>query len=175
MPRSQQPLEGERAVIERVRILNPILLLDVGAGDGKWGSLLRPLQIPHTAAIEVWQPTAEKLAKARIYDDVLHMDARKFGAWACFTVILLGDVLEHMPRADAEKLIKEAGEYSTLLLTIPISLCVQDGNLLGNPYETHVEQWTHEQVLALGFRLLHRGFNQAGTVEIGTYERSPLP
>lgn len=144
-------------------------VLDVGAGDGKWGRLLKGL-VPRVTALEIWLSYVEKFHLSEIYTGVIVEDARKYTRYADYDVIILGDVLEHLPRKDALPLIATLRETgSRIYLTIPITKCVQDGTVYGNPYETHLDQWSNEELVSHGWILLHRGFNAAGSVEIGTY------
>ena len=169
MPESQQPIDGQRLMIAHI-LGEPVSdVLDVGAGDGKWGRLLNGL-VPRITALEIWLSYVERYHLSETYTGVVVEDARKFARYADYDVIILGDVLEHLCRKDALNLIatlKEAGDR--IYLTIPITKCVQDGTVYGNPYETHLDQWSNEELTVLGWRLLHRGLNSAGTVEIGTY------
>lgn len=164
MPKSQAPPEGDQQIIDRLTPKD--IVLDVGAGDGKWGRLLNHLTID---ALEVWPANAEKLRKSNLYREVHQHDMRVFVA-AGYDAVILGDVLEHIPYEDALKYIENLKLVcSKVFLTIPVSRCEQDGNKLGNPYETHLYQWQHHELLDLGFELLHIGANPKGLVLIGTY------
>jgi len=169
MPESQQPLEGQRIMTEDILSKPDRIVLDVGAGSGKWGQLLRG-KVIGIVAIEVWPPCVDVLRKSGLYDEVIEGNIRGFQDWAPYNTVILGDILEHFCRKKGTQLVETVrGIEADVYLTIPISPCPQDGTVYNNPYETHHEQWTHEQVMALGFKPLHRGFNEAGTVEIGTY------
>jgi SAM-dependent methyltransferase len=170
MPTSQQPEEGQAIMIERILAGCCHKVLDVGAGDGKWGKLLADL-VPCCVALEIWPDYVKKYHLDNIYDDVILGDVIRFDMFKQFDVVIFGDVLEHMKRADAMTVthrIKQAGVRA--YLTIPISECIQDGKVYGNPYETHLDHWSHDDLIAVGWKLLHRGMNEAKTVEIGTYE-----
>jgi len=169
MPESQQPSEGQKIMEELICAQPGRRVLDVGAGDGKWGRLLRGLAGPVTA-LEVWRPVIVQNRLASIYQFIIEADAREFKDYDLYDVIILGDVLEHIKRPEALSLIMELkATKCEVFLTVPISPCPQDGKVYGNPYETHLDQWRHEELEALGWELLHRGMNAAGTVEIGTY------
>jgi predicted TPR repeat methyltransferase len=171
MPESQQPAEGQAIMLELI-LRNPrVSVLDVGAGDGKWGALLRG-RVRHVTGLEVWEPYVSKYGLEHVYDRVVVHDARTFDRWLEFDVVIFGDVLEHMPRADAETIVRRLRFPlgPDAFLTIPVTECVQDGAAYGNPYETHIEQWTHEQLATLGWRQLHVGPNPNGRVQIGTYK-----
>lgn len=176
MPESQQPLEGQNIMLHDI-FAEPchIFILDVGAGDGRWGKLLRKnkpeyVMIERLDAIEIWQPYIDRYRLEDLYDKVVCVDAVEFQGWDEYNVIILGDVLEHLHRADALKLIEMLKEKKVkIFLTVPITPCVQDGRVYGNPYETHRDQWTHEELEAQGWKQLHQGLNPNGKVTIGTY------
>lgn len=169
MPESQQPPEGQRLMVEGILSGPCHNILDVGAGDGRWGKLLKG-KVKRIVALEIWPPYIRKYSLHSLYDGVFVMDAKKFDGWADFDVVILGDVLEHMERDDAITLInklKNAGVRT--YLTVPVSTCIQDGTVYRNPYETHLDQWSDEELRALGWRHLHTGPNPKGLVQIGTY------
>lgn len=169
MPKSQQPMEGERIIVERI-LRNPDRnVLDVGCGEGKWSDLLFE-KIKRLDGIEIWRPCIEKYGLERRYDQVYNADVTKFSNFRHYDVVILGDVLEHLRHENAVALIgRLKDEVQDTYLTVPISFCEQNGTVYENPYETHQYQWTHEELVQLGFEQLHRGPNPNGLVMIGTY------
>lgn len=169
MPESQQPMEGQKIMLEGI-LSNPNhRVVDVGAGDGRWGHLLKG-KMQRLVAIEVWGNYVEHYHLRDIYDEVFIEDAKNFQAWGDFDVVILGDVLEHLHRVDALKLIATLKKTKVkVFLTVPITHCPQDGMVYDNPYETHLDQWTHEELERLGWEMIHQGLNPNGKVMIGTY------
>ena len=169
MPESQQPAEGQRIMLAMILEDTDRAVIDVGAGTGKWGRLLVG-KMRRIAGLEVWGPYVEKHRLADHYDELIICDARRFTAWAEYQVVILGDVLEHMPRRDATALVRalrEAGPQ--VFLTVPVTPCIVDGSVYGNPYETHVDQWTNGELVDQGWLRLHLGPNPNGLVQVGTY------
>jgi hypothetical protein len=168
MPKSQQPVEGEMMIVEEIRRMNEPTVLDVGAGSGKWGYLLTDIAI--VDAVEAWKPNVQAIPNG-LYRMVYNTDIRCFNFIDHYDVIILGDVLEHLLYDEARELLElmRVGT-DTIFLTIPVTECIQDGNVLGNPYETHKYQWSDKEVRAEGFKLLHVGANPNGLVAIGTYK-----
>jgi len=169
MPESQQPMEGQKIMLEEI-LSNPNhRVVDVGAGDGRWGRLLKG-KVRRLVAIEAWGKCVERYRLRDIYDEVCIEDARNFKNWDDFDVVILGDVLEHMFRIDAIKLTQIFKQKKLrVFLTVPITLCIQNGTVYGNPYETHLDQWSHDELVALGWVRLHQGLNPNAKVTIGTY------
>jgi hypothetical protein len=169
MPESQQPPGGVEAILGEIR--GPASVLDVGAGTGKWGRVLRGRGFRgHLTALEVWQPHVEALVASSYYDAVISGDLVDYHDWGRHEVVILGDVLEHLPRLSALGVVADLrAAPCRAFLTIPISRCVQVGEPGGNPFETHLDQWDHLDLFDLGWRLMHVGVNEAGTVIVGTY------
>ena len=168
MPRSQQPEDGEKLVLDAI-LSNPLAkVLDVGCGDGKWSILTGKVSICH--GIEAWQNYVIKFDLEEKYDELFILDVKEFDEFENYDIVILGDVLEHLEYKDALVVVdKIKSSGATAYLIIPISLCVQDGMFYGNPYETHRYQWTHRELVDLGFKQLHEGTNPNGLVKIGTY------
>lgn len=177
MPESQQPLEGQNIMLTAILKGGCQSVLDVGAGDGKWGKLIRSwasrmrVNVQELVALEIWPEYVKKHRLHETYDEVLVMDLRDYRDWPNHDVIILGDVLEHIHREEALTLIGMLlAVKARTYLTIPISPCPQDGAVYGNQYETHLDQWTHEELETLGWKQLHQGPNPNGLVMIGTYQ-----
>jgi len=170
MPRSQQPSEGEQLIVVKLLAQRDSRVLDIGCGDGKWSELLFH-KVAKLDGLEVWLPYINTYDLRSKYDTLYNIDMRHFETFENYNVVILGDVLEHIPYNDAVQFINKLKRHSlTVYLIIPISLCIQDGTVYGNPHETHVYQWTHEELKALGFSQIHVGYNPNGLVKIGTYE-----
>jgi cyclopropane fatty-acyl-phospholipid synthase-like methyltransferase len=135
-------------VIECLRKFDPHRVLDVGAGAGKYGHLVRSIYMDcHIAAVEVWKPYIDKFKLKALYDDIYIVDARKHNSFS-YDVVIFGDVIEHMTKEEAlaiwEKVKKES-RYA--IISIPVCHCPQ-GHVHGNPFEEHVkDDWSHEEVM----------------------------
>ncbi len=134
---------------EKIIELNPTTVLDVGAGQGVYLNLIREGLGAGVIvnAVEVWQEYINQFDLENKYDKLFAMDVRDLNNFA-YDLIILGDVLEHMPEQAAvdlwEKISKQA-KYA--IISIPIIHYHQDA-INGNPYEVHVEEdWNTERVL----------------------------
>ena len=129
--------------------LNPTTVLDVGAGQGVYLDLIRESlgNSVIVAAVEVWQPYIDQFNLEQRYDYLYPVDVRDLTSFN-FDLVILGDILEHMPEKDAVELwdrISKEAKYA--IISIPIIHYHQEA-LNGNPYEVHVEEdWSTSRVL----------------------------
>ena len=179
MPQSQQSELGTNIIVNKITSNPGSFVIDFGAGEGKWGKLLKT-KVAHISGVEVWAAYISKYNLRRHYDEIYNVDLRSIDFSNEHGLILenkydtaiLGDVLEHMSKDDATKFLNDLkSKVSTIYLTIPITICIQDGNVLGNPFETHCYQWSDKEIrYELGFNLLNVSVNDNGLVAVGCYE-----
>lgn len=175
MPESQQPDDGRDLMVAAILRGRHRSIVDIGAGTGKWGRILRP-HAERLVAIEAWRPTVESARLTDLYDEVVVANVMATNGWREYDVAIFGDVLEHLRREQAIEIIDRLRSAGVrLFLTVPITPCPQDGAVYGNPYETHLDQWTEADLLSLGWRRLHRGANEQRTVIVGTYAMDHAP
>tara|TARA_R110000824_G_scaffold236018_1_gene424780 strand:- start:130 stop:654 length:525 start_codon:yes stop_codon:yes gene_type:complete len=171
MPESQQPEWGQRWMTDWFREQRPDKTIDIGAGYGKWGRLLKGLDL-YCDAIEGHLPYIEKFDLTSIYGEVINSNMMDvpLETYRKYNTAILGDVLEHVDKSDGLKLLEKLkAAVSNIWLTIPITVCHQDGDIYGNPLETHRYHWSDKEVQHEGFELINVGANGNGLVAIGTY------
>jgi SAM-dependent methyltransferase len=146
--------EGKEWMREQIDRLAPATVLDVGAGAGTYFDLAaQPWQF--WMAVEVWQPYLARFDLAARYDGVIFGDVRTI-AWPDIDLVIFGDVLEHLSRADALMVWDDARKHSRhVLLSIPVVPYPQ-GAEEGNPHEAHLETWAHEECEALPGVIAHQ-------------------
>jgi len=112
-------------------------LLDVGPGQGTYSDLLRNLGY-RMDAVEVWAPYVDQFSLRNKYDNVYIENILEFN-WTDYDFIILGDVLEHLGKEDAKRLINAMHFHGKhFLVAIPYTM-EQDGEEYGNTYETHLQ------------------------------------
>lgn len=140
--------ENKRWVLSKINKMRPFTILDVGAGDGGYAKLIKPI-LPDSKidGIEVWEPYIKEYNLESLYDNVIQVDVREHEDFN-YDLVIFGDVLEHMSEADALAVWEKASKQAKWgIISIPIIHCPQ-GDVGGNPYEIHVEDhWTTERVL----------------------------
>ena len=171
MPESQQSEVGTNIIVNKILSIPKSVVIDFGAGEGKWGKLLKG-KVAIIDGIEVWEPYINKYNLSRFYDALYKVDMCEFDFPVQYDTAILGDVLEHVSKENAilflDKLKKNVNR---IFLTIPVTVCIQDGNAIGNPYETHHYQWTDRELrYELNFKLLNVSVNANGLVAVGCYE-----
>lgn len=140
--------EGKPYAISKILEINPKTILDVGAGRGAYPTILFPY-LPNVTfdAVEIWEPYVERFNLHVKYRNIFVQDVRSFDNFN-YDLVIFGDVLEHMPMADAvEVWNRMAGQAAYALISIPIIHMEQD-ELDDNPYEIHEEEdWSTQLVL----------------------------
>jgi trans-aconitate methyltransferase len=143
-------VEGKPWLVNKILVKEPTSVLDIGAGSGTYGKLLRPhLPKAFMTAVEIHAAYVSDYKLWRLYDSVVIGDARTADLPQA-DVVILGDVLEHMSQPDALALWDRCRDLATkaVYLSIPIVEWPQEA-MFGNEYERHVHTWSHNSALQL--------------------------
>lgn len=134
---------GEAGLVRRV--------IDAGCGGGTYRLQAGPV-LPgvHWTGIEAWEPYVARFGLDKLYDRLVVSDLRKvdFTALAPADLVIFGDVLEHMTRAEAQAVVARASAVAPfVLISIPVVHYPQEA-VEGNPFEEHVkDDWNHDEVM----------------------------
>jgi len=134
---------GKREVCAWIRKNYPpaSMLLDVGAGDGKWRRLLP--EYPHMDAVEAYYHNAERLTG---YENVYRINILDFQFY-WYDLIIFGDVLEHLSMQAAQDVLAYAWpRCRDLIVALPFRY--QQDALGGNPYERHIQDDLTPEIVA---------------------------
>lgn len=127
----------------------PDTVTDIGPGEGTYAKLFRPAHKGvWWTCIEIHRPYIAKYklksTKTRsMYDEIHVEDVRDSEPHLFFRdLVIAGDVLEHMERDDAVRLLQriEAAGAWHILVSVPI-VHSEQGEVDGNGYEAHLHQW----------------------------------
>ena len=111
-----------------------IKVLDVGAGNGLYGSMLRDIA-ERIDAVEAHAPYIESFNLEKIYDNVYNVDICDFELPVKYDLIIFGDVLEHIEADRAIALLNRLKDIEQIIIAVPYQY--EQGALYGNPYEVH--------------------------------------
>lgn len=140
-------------MVEHLRQIAPVSIVDIGCGWGRWGFLAREF-------LELWE---RRYAKADwavridavdihqgtwtpihpyIYDNVFQVDVRAWKPSTRYDVAICADVIEHMPHDDGERVLRTLlGYCDHVLLGVPLGDGWERPGFDGNAYEAHVSRW----------------------------------
>jgi 2-polyprenyl-3-methyl-5-hydroxy-6-metoxy-1,4-benzoquinol methylase len=137
-------------VVQKIREIEPKKILDVGVGSGSLEHYVRAnfgasIQLD---GIEVWKPYISEFNLLERYNNLFIIDVKQWDNWD-YDLVMFGDVLEHMPEAEAVSLWDRVSRQArSAIITIPI-IHYPQGAYAGNPYEIHHEEdWNTQRVLA---------------------------
>lgn len=140
--------EGKLYARAQLLRLGPKTVLDVGAGAGTYGKMVRSaLSVDVLDAVEIHPPYIDRFNLTEIYDHVCVEDIKDFAARLTWTydMIIMGDVVEHLEIDDAIPIVNRLKQFCRyMLVSLPIVVWEQ-GAEEGNEHEAHLHHWTHEE------------------------------
>jgi hypothetical protein len=138
--------EGKKEILSylkyRFGLGENLTVLDVGAGSGTYGKLIRKgMPKSRILGVEIFEPYIDRFGLKEIYDRVIAGNVLEDNFDLSSDVVIFGDVLEHMDHSDALSVLKKFFLNSAVcVVSIPI-ITFPQGESDGNVYETHLNQW----------------------------------
>lgn len=150
-------------IVMLVKTLDPLSLLDIGVGFGKYGFLAREY-------LELWDGREKYLEWRRridgvegcaeyitslqrlIYNNIYLGNAQAVLPTLQFRydLILLIDVIEHFTKEEGRAILKQCQRLGkNMIISTPKDTIMREGTF-GNPLEAHVSQWTLDDFRPLG-------------------------
>ncbi|MCL2038493.1 class I SAM-dependent methyltransferase [Candidatus Saccharibacteria bacterium] len=126
-------------------------VLDIGPGVGTYADLIVEKNGARWVGIEIWAPYIEKYELTKKYDELVVADARyvDFAKFAPIDLIIAGDMIEHIDRDEAVKLLEDFKSHAkNFIISIPIVNIPQEVTT-GNVWETHHHQWKFDEMKEL--------------------------
>jgi glycosyltransferase involved in cell wall biosynthesis len=111
-----------------------IKVLDVGAGNGLYGTMLKDIA-ERIDAVEAHAPYIESFKLEKIYDNVYNIDICDFELPIKYDLIIFGDILEHIEADKAIALLDRLKDIEQIIIAVPYNY--EQGAINGNPYEVH--------------------------------------
>lgn len=141
MPYSSGGYDTE--VSDFIRQLQPRAVLDIGAGAGKYGAIVKQVSPQtHVTALEPDLEYVERFGLRDIYDTVRIADAEALmhDVDAEFDVVILGDVIEHLRKSAGIDLLNFL-VYRARTILVVFPLRHRQGSYEGHVQEAHVSVW----------------------------------
>ena len=146
MPGSR--VDGKKEIKEWVEKQTDIrTIVDVGAGKAIYPKLLGALY--NWIAIEIWAPYIKMWGLKDYYNKIIIGDIR-YLKLPQGDLIIFGDVIEHLPKEDALKVIRAARRvYKHMIISLPLS---EPGKIYpgeihyDNWFEKHISGWTYIEI-----------------------------
>lgn len=133
----------DEIVEQTIARLRPASMLDIGAGAGKYGSMMRRAS-PETwtVAVEAQAEYVEGYGLEALYDEVMVGPAEQLLLEPDLTVdlVIFGDVIEHMRKSVGTDLLHYFAYRSRCILCIYPQKYVQY-SLQGRAPEAHISVW----------------------------------
>jgi 2-polyprenyl-3-methyl-5-hydroxy-6-metoxy-1,4-benzoquinol methylase len=146
-------------------------ILDIGAGSGTYYKLLSPIKTFKWSAVEAWKSYIEEFNLEQMYGVIYNEDIRNFECPENYDLVIAGDILEHMTKAEAEEVVKKILDHTkTLIISIPITHMPQEA-INDNPFEYHVkDDWSHQEILDTWGNLIKEHWIPKGKkIQVGVY------
>lgn len=143
--------DGRRWVTDRFADSTVSTVVDVGPGRGTYSILGRHLiWAARWVGVEVYEPYVDRFLLGELYDDIVIADIRDWKPEGLTDyAIIFGDILEHLPRADAvDVLTWHMDRASEIHVSVPIVHSPQDA-CYGNDAEAHLYHWNFQEMSRL--------------------------
>jgi predicted TPR repeat methyltransferase len=116
-------------------------MLDVGVGAGRYGRMLSDFF--YIDAVEIHAPYIERFNLNEIYNNVYNANILAFD-FSPYDYIIMGDILEHIPKYEAMNLVGKINSAGKKLL-VAVPYMYEQGESEGNVHEIHHQaDLTHE-------------------------------
>lgn len=151
-------------------------VVDIGPGSGTYIKLIREdakCCVDATwIGVEIWAKYIEEFKLKERYNQIINADVRTVN-WQDLNpdVVIAGDVLEHMTKQDAMKLVDRILSVAkTLIVSIPIRYMPQDEHAYENPHEAHVkDDWSHDEVIETWGHYIFDSYRKSQKSKLGVY------
>ena len=160
--------ENKNIVKDWFASIVPTYTIDIGCGEGTYSKLINDdFRHGKWIGIEAWGPYVNQFELDKHYNSIIigqaeYINYKKIFDGFCKcgnSLVIMGDMLEHMSKNVAKQLIDTIKEYAdNIIISVPLLHCHQDP-LDGNWFETHVDHWTFEEMSK------HLGEGLVGSVE----------
>lgn len=141
MPYSSGTFDEEVATI--IRAMSPSTVLDIGAGAGRYGHLIKKVSPQaHVTALELDAEYIARFQLRQVYDVVRQDDVESLfrNVDTEYDLVILGDVIEHLRKSVGIDLLNFLVYRSRRILVI-FPLRYRQGAFEGRSQEAHISVW----------------------------------
>lgn len=134
-------------------------VLDLGCGPGTAGEILNQDLKHHFTGVDIYQPYVERCRASSYYNEVKKKDLKKLKIKkGSFDVILLLQVIEHLNKKEAVKLLKDCikAAEKAVIVAVPNGICHQE-SYDGNIHHEHKSTWDVQDLRRMGFKVFGQG------------------
>lgn len=148
--------------IIRHHLENVKTVLDIGCGDGRLMNKVNKDKKYEVTGVDLYKPYLNKAKKTGVYKRLVKSDLRKLKfSSKSFDVVLASQVVEHLTKKDASKLINRLEDIAKhkVIITTPNGFVkydpfdVKDNNKL----QKHKSGWTIQEMEKLGYKIYGQG------------------
>ncbi len=140
------------AIAQVIKLVNPKVFLDLGAGAGKYGSIVR--KIDHSIniiAIEIEKDYLERFNLHSIYDEIWNVPIINLMLPEYynihFDVVMAGDVLEHLKKSEGIDILNFL-IYRSRWIIVEFPHRYLQNAVDGYTSEAHISVWTEDDFSA---------------------------
>ncbi len=167
--------------VNKIIGVQPKSVLDVGCGYGKWGYLCREYLDAFYGrfrpedwsvridGVEFFEPYIQNHQRA-LYSNIIIGDIRDLcESLDEYDLIIAGDVIEHMHKDEAERVVEmlHAKAKEMLIINIPLGEGWDHPEQYGNPAELHRSEWYVEDFL--GYASTYNEYELNGGLMYGSF------
>lgn len=132
-----------------------ISILDIGAGCGTYGTLLKGF-FEYIDGVEVYEPYIKEFELDKIYNNIFCRDALDVNVYA-YDYIIMGDIIEHMTFFEAKKLTTRIHALDKKMM-VAIPYMMPQGAVGGNDYEIHKQDDLTHNIFVERYPMMHNLF-----------------
>lgn len=130
-------------------------ILDIGAGCGTYGKLLRR-EFTNIDAIEAYEPYINQFSLDIIYNHVFCIDALECNVFP-YDYIIMGDIIEHLSFIEAKTLTSRIHALGKKMM-VAIPYMMSQGAVGGNEYEIHKQDDLTHKIFLERYPMMHNLF-----------------
>lgn len=142
----------DNAIAEIVKLVRPKTFLDLGAGAGKYGSMVKEINPSiETIAVEIEKDYVEKFNLRSIYNQVWNISVadivqpKYFDS--IFDIVMVGDILEHLKKSEGIDLLNFL-IYRCRWVIVEFPHRYMQHSVNGYTSEAHISIWTENDFLS---------------------------